>query len=175
MIKTRLKMHLLLLFLVIVLSGYLIWWDNLNIYSGYYNIDMPTDIGAIIASALIVLVFIFSVFKSIKNREYLWIVVLFLLLGFYFSRLWHGPRVAKYHDVDFSVCYDLSLYADGSYYFCEGSQVATTTEFGSIEIKNDTLFLKPGFHFSFIWKFNKIKRYEFHKIIRADGYTFNGG
>ncbi len=110
--------------------------------------------------------------KSVKNRKYLWPAAPILVLIIYVTRIWHGPKVAQYHDCDLSICSDLSVYADGSFYFKKCDQNETITKSGIVEIKNDTCFLRPGFHFSLNWNTIKNKAEVSTRPICPVGFSF---
>lgn len=136
-------------FLLTVLSltcmVYLIWWDHLGVYTGYHNrYDLLTDRLAAAAFVGSFLVGLTAIILSFKHRSYLLALLPVLVLTGYFLRITHGLKLASLKGCDMSICCNLDLYADGTYFFRSSSQLENITHSGGFYLSGDTLLLSPA-------------------------------
>lgn len=112
--------------------------------------DRPADVTAMIVGGLLVLLSVVSIIFSFKNKKFLWAFFPAILYGIFFSRILHGEKVFSFRACDMSICDNLELYADGTFYFRSSGQLETWTKVGRFELKNDTVVLYPtGWRMSF--------------------------
>lgn len=146
--RFKLLFPILLSLLSLACLFYLIWWDVLGVYSpSYNNYEFLTDRlagAAFLFSAFIALA---GIILSFRYRGYLLTILPLLMLTGYFLRLAHGVQIASLKGCDMSICSNLDLYADGTYFFRESSQLSTTTHSGTFLLAGDTVMLSPNDHF----------------------------
>lgn len=158
--------------IAIVLSTYLIWWDNLNVYSGIYGLDRIQDYLAVMSFVLLGMLGIWSTIKSLNCRLYFWSIIPLVVIAIYFTRIYHGPKVSELYHCDLSICDEIAFYGDGSFYFQSSSQIETITTKGYVQISGDTILLIPGFHMSLNWSRIRFGEIESKKIIHPIGFSF---
>ncbi|HCS21032.1 MAG TPA: hypothetical protein DIW47_10820 [Bacteroidetes bacterium] len=143
-VNVKFKLPLLLSILPLASMSYLIWWDKLGVYSGVYEIERITDYVAMTAFGLLALSCILSFILSFSNRAHLIALLPALIFGIYRSRILHGQKRMGWNDCDMSICDDLELYQDGTYYYKSSNQLETKTRSGKYLVQSDTLYLDPN-------------------------------
>ncbi len=124
-----------------VCAGLLIWWNNREIHSAIYEDEyQPLIIGCVM-----IIVSLLALFFSFKSRRNLIALIPVVLFGLLISRILHGSKFFEFKGCDFSICDELSLYEDGTFYYRRASQIETIKKSGKFEIVNDKVILTPTF------------------------------
>lgn len=142
--RRRIGVVILLSIPAIFALAYLVWWDDLGIYSsGYSEPHSAIDNWALAASGFLLLSALAAIVFSFKIK-YAWIGAIpsLICLG-YFFRIHHGLILVKLQDCDMSICQTVELYPDGTYYYQMYNQNERLSHSGAAKLKGDTLILEP--------------------------------
>lgn len=136
------------------LVSYLFFWDNYGIYNGIFQNYLITDVIGAICVVIVFIIVIASLVLSFVNRLWLFNLIPVILFSIYFSRIAHGVSYVQFGGCDMSVCNNLKLYEDGSFFLSSASYLETISKSGTYVFKDNKAILTPSF-----WKmnFSKVK------------------